>query len=40
MLITLRGQKAKAALFGHKNKWMTAMMILKSVLSDLSSFVV
>ena len=40
MLITLRGQKAKAALFGHQNKWMTAMMILKSVLSDLSPFVV
>ena len=40
MLITLRGQKAKVALFGHQNKQMTAMMILKLVLSDLSSFVV
>ena len=40
MLITLRGQKAKAALFGHQKKWMTVMMILKSVLNGLSSFVV
>ena len=40
MLITLRGQRVEAALFGRQNKQMTAMMILKLVLSDLSSFVV
>ena len=37
MLVTLRGQKAKVATFGHQNKQMTAMMIPKLVLSDLSS---
>ena len=34
MLITLRGQRVKAAIFGHQNKWMAAMMALKSVLRD------
>ena len=34
MLVTPRGQRVKAALFGHQNKWMTAMMALKSVLRD------